>query len=272
VAERGLLFETIAEDYDRVRPDYPPELVDLACAGLRPSSHVLEIGCGTGKLTRDLAGRGFRIDAVEPGEGMVVVARRTAPDATFHVARFEDVDLPEGAFDAAFSATAFHWVDPRVGWAKAARLLRPGGTFALFGHIADSTGPVHDELRAVWRDVHPDKPEWPPRTVDDLVDGARARAGNLSEAWAWLTSHELAVPQAAALFDDVRVATTPREVDETAEEVLEHIRTTSSYLQLDEGRRELIEQRHREIIDAAGGFRATIYGLLVTARAVPAGP
>jgi ubiquinone/menaquinone biosynthesis C-methylase UbiE len=272
VAERGLLFETIAEDYDRVRPDYPGELVDIACAGLGPGSGVLEIGCGTGKLTRDLAARGLRIEAVDPGEGMVAVARRAAPQATFHIARFEDVDLPAGSFEAAFSATAFHWVDPRLGWAKVARLLRPDGTFALFGHIADSTGPLHDKLRAAWREVQPGRREWPSRTVDELVDGARARADNLSEVWAWLTHHDLAVPGAAELFDGVRVETSPREIEETADEVLEHIRTTSSYLELDEAGRERLEQRHRELIDAAGGFRATIYALLVTARAVPAAP
>ena len=45
---------------------------------------------------------------------------------SFRIGRFEDVELPSGAFAAAFSATAFHWVDPSVGWAKVARLLQPG--------------------------------------------------------------------------------------------------------------------------------------------------
>ena len=53
----------------------------------------------------------------------------------FHVARFEDVALPEGAYDAVFSATAFHWVDPAVGWRKAAAHLVPGGVLALLTHV-----------------------------------------------------------------------------------------------------------------------------------------
>jgi ubiquinone/menaquinone biosynthesis C-methylase UbiE len=272
VTERGLLFETIAEDYDRVRPGYPAELVDLACAGLGPRSRVLEVGCGTGKLTRDLAQRGFAIDAVDPGEGMVVVARRAAPEATFHIGRFEDIEPPGGAFDAVFSATAFDWVDPQVGWAKVARLLRPGGTFGLFGHTVDTTGPLHDAFRQVWRDVRPDARRWEPRTMDEQFAGAEARRDNVSEVWAWLTQHDLAVPEAAALFTDVRIETRSREITETADEVMEHVRTTSSYLELDEARRERLEQRHREIIDAAGGYRETIHAMLVTARAVPAGP
>jgi SAM-dependent methyltransferase len=275
VTARGLLFEAIAEDYDRVRPTYPPELVGIACDGLDQGSWVVEVGCGTGKLTRDLARRGYRLDAVDPGEGMLAVARGAVGDApvTFHLGRFEDVDLPAGAYDAVFSATAFHWVDPRVGWAKVARLLRPGATFALLGHIADSTTPLHDEFRAAWREVRPGKREWPRRTVEELLEGARARAGNVSEVWSWFfPSHDLAVPEAAGLFADVHVHSSARELDETADEVLEHLRTTSSYLELDDGRRERLEQRQRAAIDAAGGFRTTIHALLVTARAVPSHP
>jgi SAM-dependent methyltransferase len=272
VTERGLLFETIAEDYDRVRPGYPADLVDLACAGLGRGSRVLEVGCGTGKLTRDLAQRGFAVDAVDPGEGMVVVARRAAPEASFHVARFEDLDLPPGAFDAACSATAFHWVDPRVGWAKVARLLRPGGTFALLTHTVDTTGPLHDEFRAAWREARPDGPHWVPRTIDEQLAGARERRGNLSEVWAWLSNHELGEAAAAGLYEDVRLEVRSHEIDETADEALAHLRTASAYLELDDARRERLEQRHRDAIDAAGGFRTTIYALLVTARAVPARP
>ena len=280
--ERGLLFETVAEEYDRVRPTYPSDLVDVACVGLGPGSRVLEVGCGTGKLTRDLAGRGFRLDAVDPGEGMIAVARRAVGDApvTFHVGRFEDVELPAGAFDAVFSATAFHWVDPSVGWAKAARLLRPGGTLALLTHTVDTTGPVHDAFRAAWREARPDRPQWvprtmeerAPRTMEEQLSGADARRDNVSEVWAWLCNHDLGRPEAAALFDDVRVETRPREIDETADEVLAHVRTSSAYLELDEERRRRLEERHREAIDAAGGYRTTVHALLVTARAVPARP
>jgi ubiquinone/menaquinone biosynthesis C-methylase UbiE len=272
VRERGLLFETVAEEYDRVRPTYPPELVDIACAGLDSSSRVLEVGCGTGKLTRDLAQRRFTLDAVDPGEGMLAVARRAAPDATFHRARFEDVELPEGTFDAVFSATAFHWVDPRIGWAKVARLLRPGGTFALLTHTADTTGPMYDAFRASWREAVPDGPEWAPRTIDEQLAGAEARRDNVSEVWAWFCHRELRVPEAAELFEDVRIATEARDLDETADEALAHLRTTSQYLHLDQPRRDRLEERQREIIDAAGGYRDTIYALLVTARAVPPRP
>src|SRR5437868_4826158 len=124
--ERGLVFDRVAEEYDRVRPGYPAELIDSALAGAE-IRRVLEVGCGTGQLTGALAARGLEVEAVEPGANLAALARRRVPGLRVHSRRFEDVALPEAAYDAVFSATAFHWVDPAVGWAKAARILRPGG-------------------------------------------------------------------------------------------------------------------------------------------------
>jgi ubiquinone/menaquinone biosynthesis C-methylase UbiE len=269
-----MLFDTIAEDYDRARPTYPAALVDRACAGLGAGARVLEVGCGTGKLTRELAGRGFRLEALDPGRAMVAVARRAVGDrpVEFHLGRFEDVELPEAAFDAVFSATAFHWVEPSVGWAKAARLLRPGGTFALLGHVGDGTGPVETRLHEAWCEVQAEPHDWRPRTVAAIVAGAEARKGNISEIWSWISQHGLAAPEAADLFEDAEIWTEPREIDETVDEVIAHIATTSAFLQLDDERRRRLEARYREVLAPVGGYRATIYALLVTARAVPARP
>lgn len=269
--ERGLLFDTIAEDYDRVRPTYPAALVDRACAGLPVGARVLEIGCGTGKLTRELAHRGFRLEAVEPGPAMMEVARRSVEDAvTFHLGRFEDVELPEDAYDAAFSATAFHWVDPAVGWSKVARLLRPGGIFALLAHLAGNTSPVDTQIRDAWLQLGDE--HWPQRSIEELLEGAEARRGDVSEVWAWLCRRDLAAPGTDRLFGEATIETEAHDVDETADEVLAHMRTSSAFLGLAPDRREWLEGRYREIIDAAGGYRNTIYAVLVTARAVPAGP
>ncbi|MDQ3822315.1 MAG: class I SAM-dependent methyltransferase [Actinomycetota bacterium] len=118
MTEPGLRFDGIAEDYDRSRPSYPDELVDRACsrAALRPGSKVVEVGCGTGKLTLALVARGLHVEAVDPGSNLVAFARSrlAGSPVRFHVARFEDVELPAGAFDAVFSATAFHWRSRRL--------------------------------------------------------------------------------------------------------------------------------------------------------------
>ena len=93
----------------------------------------MEVGCGTGKLTCALAERGLRVEAIDPGPELVRVAccRLGESPVYFHISRFEDVDLPAGDFAVLFSATAFHGVDPAVGWSKVARLLCPGGTLRL---------------------------------------------------------------------------------------------------------------------------------------------
>src|SRR3954447_10892896 len=103
------VFDGIADAYARERPTYPDELVDQACAGVRTA---LEIGCGSGQLTRALVARGLDIDALDPAPNMVAEARKHA-NATYHIGRFEDFDPPR-RYDAVLSASAFHWVDPNV--------------------------------------------------------------------------------------------------------------------------------------------------------------
>jgi ubiquinone/menaquinone biosynthesis C-methylase UbiE len=269
--ERGLLFDRIAEEYHRVRRSYPDELVDRACsiAGLAPASRVAEVGCGSGKLTVALAERGLRVDAVDPGENLVEIARARVPGSSvrFHLGRFEDVELPAAAFEAVFSATAFHWVDPDVSWAKAARLLRPGGVLALLTHVGGSMLEVDAELLAAWREVLPEAAAWYARDEGELWDGAEARRGNISEVWAWFEKSDKGRPVAAELFADVELARVRLDLRETATQLIEHIRTTSSYLGLDTEQRERLEERIAAAVQQAGGIcRSTMFAVLVTAR------
>jgi ubiquinone/menaquinone biosynthesis C-methylase UbiE len=132
----GRVFDAIAAEYDRYRPAYPDELIDQACrvAGIGSGDSVLEVGCGTGQLTRSLAGRGLRVTALEPGTNLISLARQNLEGAAavaFVNARFEDAQLCRERFRAVFSASAFHWVDPEASWQRAADVLVPGGTLAL---------------------------------------------------------------------------------------------------------------------------------------------
>jgi SAM-dependent methyltransferase len=264
----ALLFDAIAEDYDRFRPTYPPALVDEACARLAPGAWVLEIGCGTGQLTAALVARGLRVAAVDPGPNMIALARRHAPAASFELGRFEDVDLPDGAFAAVFSATALHWVDPDVGWAKVARVLAPGGLLALLWHVGGSLE-LDDDVLGAWRAVVPEAADWGARDDETLWAGARARLGNVSEVWAWLGKREVAHPQAAELFEDVRITKLPVDIARTIDEEIGQIRTTSAYLRLQAHRREELERRLVAVMAAAGvGRHTSTYATLVTARTV----
>jgi ubiquinone/menaquinone biosynthesis C-methylase UbiE len=270
--EPGAVFDRVAEEYDRVRPGYPATLVDAACAeaGLGPGSRVVEVGCGTGKLTVMLARRDLDVDAVDRGSRMVEIARRHVGGAPvrFHVGRFEDLALPDDGFDALFSATAFHWIDPAVAWTKAAQLLRPGGVLALLSHVGGSNGGLDEEFQAAWRGVLPDAPPWDVRDAAALRAGAEPRTDNVSELWGWLTRHDLGRPEAAALFRDARLRLTTLEREETAPELIELLRTTSTYLGLDPGRQQQLDRRITAVIERAGGsYLATVFAILVTAHA-----
>ena len=276
-SRRGELFDDVAEAYDEARRGYPPALVDAALArgGLRAGSQVVEVGCGTGKLTEPLVARGLRVDAVDPGPRMIDVARRRVSDSDlvrFHVGRFEDVDLPAGSFDAVFSATAFHWIDPRIGWRKSAELLRPGGLLALLSHVpvADAHTTAFDEgFRELWATYNPEEPPWPPlRDAATLLDDADRVCANVSEVWDELQArrHGLAVPDAADLFIDVEVRSAGETIEETAEHGLKVIRTTSGYLRIDPARRDAFEADVRALYTRLGGTsRFPLLTVLVTA-------
>ena len=150
--QRGL-FDGVAGRYDATRQSYPAEIVDaiLTTAAIGQGAAVLEIGCGTGQLTRQLAGRGLHVTAIDIGPAMIGAARRNVPDpmARFQISAFEDF-TGIGPFDLIVSATAFHWVDPGVGLAKAARLLRPGGWLALLTTGERYPEPLRTALRELW--------------------------------------------------------------------------------------------------------------------------
>jgi SAM-dependent methyltransferase len=135
--EQRLVFGEVAELYDRHRPAYPDAVVDdlVELAGLSVGSPVLEVGAGTGKATSMFAARGMRVLAVEPSAEMAAVARRVC--AAYDEVRIEQSDFegwdPAGReFPLVFAAQAWHWVDPAVGFAKAAQILSPGGVLAAF--------------------------------------------------------------------------------------------------------------------------------------------
>jgi SAM-dependent methyltransferase len=129
-AARG--FEAAAEGWDRARPEYPEEAIDLVARSLAlgPGRRLLDVGAGTGRLSRTLAARGAEVVAIEPAAAMV---RRAA--AAGHVlavrAVAEALPVRSHAADAACAASAFHWFDGRRALGELHRALRRGGRLAL---------------------------------------------------------------------------------------------------------------------------------------------
>lgn len=148
---RARSFETVAAEYERRRPDYPEPAVRWATEQLRlgPGARVLDVGAGTGKLTRGLVALGFDAVAVEPGGAMLAELRRAVPAAEPHEAPAESIPLPDASVDAAFSGQAYHWFDRIRALPELHRVLRPGGGLALLWNWWDERDPLQRELGAL---------------------------------------------------------------------------------------------------------------------------
>ena len=273
----GKVFDEIAAEYDRRRPTYPDELVDQACqvAGIGSGDHVLEVGCGSGQLTRGLVARGLHVTAVEPGKNLVALARQNlegAGEVEFVNAQFEDALLPREQFQAVFSASAFHWVDPEVGWQKTADVLVPGGTLALvqyFGLAEPRSKRDQEAALAAMRKVAPDvAANWPAyRDLDATLAGIEHRRGNVSAVWAWLGSYDIGQDYAGPLFGDVQVAVMPKLIEHTPDELNALVRTMSFYARLSPAQRQALEREYEAIYARLGRpIRASTVAALVTAR------
>jgi SAM-dependent methyltransferase len=265
----------MAAEYDRHRPAYPDELVDQACqaAGIGRGDRVLEVGCGTGQLTRSLLARGLHVTALEPGGNLIALARQNLAGAVDFVhAKLEEALLPREHFQAVFSASAFHWVDPEVSWRKVADALVPGGTLALiqyFGLEEPRSQPDQAAVLAAIRKVAPEiAAGWPAyRDLDATLAGVEQRRGNVSQAWAWLGSCDLGRDYAGRLFGDAELAVTPMLAEHTPDELSAVVRTMSFYTRLSPDQRQALEREHEAIYERLGRpIRASMVAALVTAH------
>lgn len=154
-------FDRAADAYERGRPDYPTaaiaHLVDQL--GLGQGSRLLEVGAGTGKMTRLLAAPGRAILASEPLTGM----RRhleglSLPGVEVVEGVAEEIDLPAGSVDAVVVAQAFHWFDPWAAFSEFHRVLRPGGRVALVWNVRDEDADWVAKWTALIQPVSGDTP------------------------------------------------------------------------------------------------------------------
>ena len=140
-------FAQVAGPYERGRPSYPEEAVRWL-VGDDPLD-VVDLGAGTGKLTRALVALGHRVTAIEPLPEMLELLPTAAPGAAAILGTAEIIPLPDASADVVTAAQAFHWFDHLVAMPEIARVLRPRGRLGLVWNTRDDHEPWVAELSRV---------------------------------------------------------------------------------------------------------------------------
>jgi SAM-dependent methyltransferase len=226
-------FERAADLYEAARPSYPEELFDdlVRLAKLEPGARLLEIGCATGKATRPLLERGFSVVCVEMGSQLAKRAQDNLAGSPFeiHVGEFEEWEGEPEAFELVYAATAWHWIDPAIGYRRAHRLLRSSGHLAFWSAthaFPADVDPFFSEIQEVYEAIGESNPgEWPPPSPEQIPD-------NVPEI------------HATGLFEDIQVRRYVWETDYNAEQYLALLSTFSGHIAMETGKRERL---YREI-------------------------
>ena len=238
---RRASFDDEADLYDAARPSYAASLVDevIARSRIPLDGRILEVGAGTGKATVLFARRGYSMVALEPGENLAKILRRNlAPfrKVAIEIGTFEAWNGADGTFDLVISAQAFHWVDPKVRYRKAAAALRPGGALALIRNEQEHFEP---SLRAELDDAYA---RYFPAVVDPEPRDVDARRRELT-----------AEIERSGHFGPVHPALFPWTARYTAREYLALISTHSDHAVLDERSKKLLFDAVAAAIEHHGG-------------------
>ena len=135
----GLSFGRVVDAYERGRPGYPVDAVRWL-TGDEPLS-VLELGAGTGKLTRELVALGHDVHATDPDGAMLDVLARNYAVSRLSQAGAEEIPAPDSTFDIVIAAQSYHWFDHERALPEIARVLKRGGSLSLVWNTRDERIP-----------------------------------------------------------------------------------------------------------------------------------
>jgi SAM-dependent methyltransferase len=147
--DRALSFGQAAGRYDRIRPTYPPEALRWALESVPAGATVVDLGAGTGLLTRVLLGLGYDAVPVEPDAGMRAQLDAATPGVTALEGSAEEIPVGDAGVDAVVCGQAYHWFDKERAHPELARAIRPGGVFAPIWNIRDESIPWVREVGAI---------------------------------------------------------------------------------------------------------------------------
>jgi SAM-dependent methyltransferase len=221
-------FASVADAYERGRPEYPPGAVGALAAELRvpAGAPVLDLAAGTGKLSKALLAAGFDVLAVEPlGALREVLAQRIGADRV-HDGVAEAIPLPDTSVAAVTVADAFHWFDHARALEEIRRVLRPGGGLAVLSTVPDWRGATWaHELGTLVEGLRPEHPHFDgPRWQDSVCAADR-----------WTAPREL------------RVTTTQ---PFTPERIVDYLSSMSWIAAMPDGERHATLERIRALVGA----------------------
>ncbi|MQA27693.1 MAG: methyltransferase domain-containing protein [Micromonosporaceae bacterium] len=216
--EQSESFGQAAELYDKVRPRYPEAALRWA---LGSTTEVVDLGAGTGILTRQLLDLGYRCVAVEPDAQMRQRCADQLADGRTRVlaGSAEAIPLPDGSADAVIAGQAYHWFDPATAHPEIARVLRQAGVFAPIWNIRDESVSWVAELTILLRSQ----------------DGAGVNAG-------WRG------PPLDGHFTEVAQKTFPHAARHTPDSLRDLLRSRSYYLTASDAQRAELESDLRELL------------------------
>ena len=255
-ARRAASFGGAASHYERYRPGPPAAAVDWVLP--EPVRTVVDLGAGTGALTRLLVGRADDVVAVEPDDRMRAVLSESVPGVRALAGRGEAIPLPDGSVDAVLASSSWHWMDTIPTLREVGRVLVPGGTLAVMWSGPDPDAGLIAQAQALL-------------SGDGDMAGIDARSqADLSAAM----QDQNALPQVLEIppglpFDQPEQTVVTWDVALTADDLIGLLGTFSWVILMeDEARQRLFETARQVLRDALGvsgavtvdvGYRAELF-------------
>lgn len=244
-------FGTDPERYHRTRPRYPAELIRDLVDEI-PGRDVLDVGCGTGIVARQLKSAGCQVLGVDVDARMAEAARRRGVEV--EVAAFETWNPAGRRFDAVVAGQTWHWVDPVAGTVKAAKVLRPHGLIAVFWNSGEAPADLDESFAAVYRRLLPDLPQ-----LFAVRSGARGYGSFVAAAEDGI--------RAAGTFEEPEERRYPWEQRYTTDDWVDQLPTSGFFGSIPPDTAQAVVDDIRDAVDAYGGaFTMRYTTVVVTAR------
>lgn len=247
MAEFERTFDNVAENYDKIRPEYPPELYEdiFRYKPVDAESRALEIGIGTGKATLPVLERNCRISAVEPGEKLADITLekyKGYKNFSLHRQTLQDFDGLLESYDLIYSATAFHWIPEEYGYKRVYQLLKKGGAFVRFAYHAgqdEGRKELSSELQLLYQ-TYMKRNAPPEKSFEETARKIAEIADNYG-------------------FSDIEYKIYHMTKDFSADEYMELLRTYPDHMKLEQSDREKLFGGIHTAIMKSGGVITVYY-------------